>query len=201
MAHTRALWQQGGPQTEAAARALRTIVANILDEPGTLRYRRVREAGARFASDVGSSPGALAVLTSCGFTRETYPDGVYWVLKAVDAEQLAAVRRELAVGLQTFERIRSARAPESAAAPSAAATATDAAATLTAQQQRQLRARSVVHRVHAAQLAEHASRKRARCCWALAALAALLAAVLPALALAGTSGEPAVPHDDNYKHD
>jgi hypothetical protein len=120
MPHTAPLWGEGGARIETAANALVTLCSNVLDKPAVLKYRRVPASGNAFTTRIAAVPGALAVLVACGFSRQTYPDGEYWVLHSVDAKLLTAVLSELRVGLQTIERLRDKRAsadPPDAAVP------------------------------------------------------------------------------------
>ena len=216
MTHTRELWAEGGLRAETAAAAILTLCKNVLEKPANLKYRRVPCAGAAFAARVSACPGALAVLTTCGFTRQTYPDGDYFVMHHVDADLLQRVVRELELGLDTFERLRAKRAAASTvendehaeqAAPREAHAASEedqaladamrlppappqsfgasSGVGLQAEQlwsgeaQRQLAARSVVHRV-AAREQQKAARRRQRTqatvCAALVVLAGLFLA-------------------------
>lgn len=114
MTHTSTLWEEGGAKAEVAAGALCTLCKNILQKPSNLKYRRVPTSGAAFSSRVASCPGALAVLSVCGFTTLTYPDGDYFVMKNVDAALLHDVVCELEMGLETMARVRAKRAAEAA---------------------------------------------------------------------------------------
>jgi hypothetical protein len=184
MPHTASIWRQGGVRAEAACRVLLRIVANVLEYPSELRFRRVRETGSSFSKVMGCA-GAAGVLESCGFEKVEYHDGAYFVIKHVDVERLVAIRRELELGLQAFERLREARqgAAPTEGAPDApdhpTAPEHDERHRTSHAYERQLLARKVIHRVNAAQEREH-QRQRAGACrtkCALIALAVVLVAV------------------------
>ena len=61
MPHTASIWRQGGVRAEAACRVLLRIVANVLEYPSELRFRRVRETGSSFSKVMGCA-GAAGVL-------------------------------------------------------------------------------------------------------------------------------------------
>ena len=155
MPHTATVWRHGGVRAEAACRVLLRIVSNVIESPSELRFRRVRESGSSFATKVMGCAGAIEVLETCGFERVDYPDGVYFVIKSVDVERLQAVRRELELGLRSFDRLREVRSTQEAFA----AAEHDQHANTAYAYERQLSARAIVHRVNAAQ--ERCQRQRA----------------------------------------
>ena len=157
MTHTAALWSSGGTQAETAASALATLCRNVLDRPTELRYRRVPAAGQAFRLRIAECPGALAVLKGCGFARQGYPDGDYYVLHHVDALLLRNVLHELEAGLDTIARLRAKRAgersePSRPSSDDARPAATDGLH-LANDQKRQLAARAMVHRACVCDLA------------------------------------------------
>lgn len=90
---TAPLWLQGGEAAELAAHTVRAYLSNVLDHPTRLEYRRVKESGSAFKNRVACCPGALSVLAATGWSREQYPDAIYWVLKEVRELDLREVVR------------------------------------------------------------------------------------------------------------
>lgn len=144
---TRCLWARGGRDAEAAASTLRKIVDNIIERPGELKLRRVREAGATFSSNVLTVPGAMAVLEKCGFERVNYPDGPYWTLRVVNVRLLMEVRLELDAGIAAMRRLHSKRAVHSDEAEPV-----DSSTAQVPQPQLTLPSRSGAHRVNRSEI-------------------------------------------------
>ncbi|KAL1504001.1 hypothetical protein AB1Y20_010416 [Prymnesium parvum] len=145
------LWERGGARAEPAASALRVYLDNILERPGQLRYRRIRESSDGFARRVLACPAAVELLARCGFAREHLGDGWYWVLRTVDEPLLLQLREELKHGLRASASLHSLKPPPAPAAsggppPPAAASAPPpaSAAAAASELQRQLRARAAV---------------------------------------------------------
>lgn len=112
--NTAPLWQKGGSRAEAAAAALKTYLANVLDRPSQLRYRRIRVSSDGFSRLVAACPGALEVLQHCGFTRSQLPDGEYWIMHKVDERLLRDTLGELSCALRTASVLREARSRSAA---------------------------------------------------------------------------------------
>ena len=175
MTHTAPLWSEGGARAETAASALLALCRNVIDRPAELRYRRVPAMGAAFSSRIASCPGALAVIAACGFALQHYPDGDYYVMQRADPRLLQSIMRELEVGIETIATLRAKR-QSMANEPnvSASVEASDDAESFfeerpppssarqrpTADAERQLAARSIVHRIAARE--QHSSGRRRR---------------------------------------
>ena len=167
---TAPLWLQGGEAAELAAHTVRAYLSNVLDHPTRLEYRRVKESGSAFKNRVACCPGALSVLAATGWSREQYPDAIYWVLKEVRELDLREVVRELDLGIAAASRLSSARAAAAEEAAAAAVTATRSRREADAVMQ--LRARAAVHAVKARADARPAPRSVRLaaglvCCWLL----------------------------------
>ena len=191
MTHTAPLWSEGGARAETAASALLTLCRNVIDRPAELRYRRVPAIGAAFSSRIASCPGALAVIAACGFALQHYPDGDYYVMQHVDPILLQSIMRELEIGLETIATLRAKRQSmanepnisESVAAdddaesffeetpPPPSAQLRPAAARMSSDAERQLAARSIVHRIAAREQHAHGRRRAGATLFAACVLA------------------------------
>ena len=180
MTHTAPLWSEGGARAETAASALLALCRNVIDRPAELRYRRVPAMGAAFSSRIASCPGALAVIAACGFALQHYPDGDYYVMQRADPGLLQSIMRELEVGIETIATLRAKRQsmanePNVSASveasddaesffeerpPPSSARQRPTAARMTTDAERQLAARSIVHRIAARE--QHSSGRRRR---------------------------------------